>query len=116
MFDDFLSFLTSFQGRINGVELFACELRNIHTESVEWKGVKQINNITYTQNLTDQLQRSSTDIRVWQSYGIGVGKSYQWSDLDRIVTKINHLHVTDCKNVSSRWIIDSYKENGTFEL
>lgn len=32
------------------------------------------------------------------------------------MTKISHLHVIDCRNVSSTWISDSYEKNGTFKL
>lgn len=101
-----------FQARTKGVEFFACEIRGMHTDNVEWKGVKQINNIIYTRSNIDRSSRPSINVRVWQSYRIGVGKYHEWSDLDSVVATISHLHVTNCKNASSPWIIDSYESHG----
>lgn len=106
----------SFQERTKGVEFYACETRNMHTESIEWKGVKQINNIMYTRNNIDRSNETEINIRVWQSYKIGVGKCYRWSDLNSVVTRISRLHVTTYKNASSPWIIDSYESHGMLQL
>jgi hypothetical protein len=98
--------------RAKGVEFHASEIRNIHTEKIEWKGVKQINNIEYTQGHTTQSVKTSTKVRVWQSWKIGSGKAYRWCDLEETVKKISPLNVFRSTNVSAPWITDSYEKAG----
>jgi hypothetical protein len=94
------------------VEFYASEIQNQHTEKIEWKGVKQINNIEYTQIHTAQSSKISTEVRVWQSWRIGPGKVYKWSDFEQTVQKITPLNVFYSANVSINWITDSYEKAG----
>ncbi|CAM4876654.1 unnamed protein product [Rotaria socialis] len=57
--------------RTNGVEFYASEIQNPHTEKIEWKDVKQINNIEYILDFTSESTKPSIEVRAWQSWKIG---------------------------------------------
>ncbi|CAF1482669.1 unnamed protein product [Adineta ricciae] len=49
-------------GTTKGVEFYASEIEDFHSEKIEWKGVKQINNIEYIGDETKQSVEESTKI------------------------------------------------------
>ena len=98
------------------MEFYARETQNLHAEKIEWKGVKQINNIEYTQNHTPQSTTTSTEVRVWQYWQIGPGKVYRWSSFGQTVQKISPLNVFHSTNVSINWITDSYEKAGSISI
>ena len=63
--------------RTVGVEFYASEIQNPTAEKIEWKGVKQLNNIEYVQYQTTSLATTSTEVRVWQAWKVGPGKVYR---------------------------------------
>ncbi|CAF1460275.1 unnamed protein product, partial [Rotaria sordida] len=93
-----------------GVEFNASEVQNIHNEKIEWKGVKQINNIEYIQHQTTSSTKTSTEVRVWQYWKIGPGKLYRLCDLQKNNVKINPLNVFFSTNVSVPWVNDYYEK------
>ncbi|CAM4748031.1 unnamed protein product [Rotaria magnacalcarata] len=106
-----IEFLTAAE-RTNGVEFYASEIQNSHTEKIEWKGVKQINNIEYILDFTPESTKPSIEVRAWQSWKIGPGKVYRWLDFEKTVQKINPLHIFHSKNVSIPWINDCHEKAG----
>ena len=98
--------------RTKGVEFYASEIQNQHTHKAEWKGVKKINNIEYTQGYTTSSTTMPSEVRVWQSWKVGPGKVYRWSDFEQTVQEISPLNVFHVVNVSTAWIIDSYEKDG----
>ena len=50
--------------RTKGVELYASETPNLYTEKIEWKDVKQISSIEYTQEHITKSTTRSTEARV----------------------------------------------------
>ncbi|CAF4127583.1 unnamed protein product, partial [Rotaria magnacalcarata] len=94
----------------NGIEFYASEIPNPHMEKVEWKGVKQINNIKYSQGDTTSTKTPGGEICVWHSWKVGSGKIYRWSDFGTTVQKISPLNVFFSKNVSAPWITDSFEK------
>lgn len=98
--------------RTQGVEFYASEILNQHTNKTEWKGVKKINSIEYTQGYTTSSTRMPSEIRVWQSWKVGPGKVYHSSDFEQIVQEISPLNIFHAVNVSTAWIIDSYEKDG----
>ena len=98
--------------RTRGVEFYASEIHNQHTEKIEWKGVKKINNVEYIQDHTTASTTAPSEVRVWQSWRVGVGKVYRWADFEQTVQKINLLNVLKMMNVPTPWVDDSYEKNG----
>ncbi|CAF3157820.1 unnamed protein product, partial [Rotaria sp. Silwood2] len=96
--------------RTKGVEFYASEVQNIHNEKIEWKGVKQINNIEYIQRQTTSSTKKSTELRVWQYWKVGPGKLYRLCDLQKNNVKINPLNVFFSTNVSVPWVNDYYEK------
>ncbi|CAF5219348.1 unnamed protein product, partial [Rotaria magnacalcarata] len=104
-----IEFLTASE-RTKGVEFYASEVQNLHTEKIEWKGVKQINNIEYIQGQTTSSINASTGVRVWQSWKVGTGQLYPLCDLEKNIVKINPLNVFVSTNVSIPWVDDDYEK------
>ncbi len=73
-----------FLERTNGVEFYASEIENPLTSKVEWKGVKQMNNIEYFQDHTAKSTTLSSKMLVWQAWKIGSGKLYRWCDMNKL--------------------------------
>ncbi|CAF4216884.1 unnamed protein product [Adineta steineri] len=90
-----------------GVEFYAVEVENIHTEKIQWKGVKQINNIEYIQGEPNQSIEASTKVRLWQSWKVGPGKVHRWNDFEKTVTKVCPLKIISSTNVAIPWVDDS---------
>lgn len=110
--DPLIVILLFISERTRGVEFYACEIRNMHVEKVEWKGVKQMNNIQYRRDDQERSNQAPIEIRAWQAYDIGVGRTYQWSDFETTVQQISLLRIISSKNVLSSWIIDSQERSG----
>lgn len=104
--------LRIFLERTKGVEFYAGEIQNIYNEKIEWKGVKQINNIEYIQGQTASSRKTSTEIRVWQSWKVGPGKLYRLCDLQKHNVKINTLNVFFSTNTSIPWVDDYCEKAG----
>ncbi|CAF3317413.1 unnamed protein product [Rotaria sp. Silwood2] len=102
--------LPIFSERTKGVEFYASEVQNVHNEKIEWKGVKQINNIEYIQHQTTSSTKTSTELRVWQYWKVGPGKLYRLCDLQKNNIKINLLNVFFSTNVSVPWVNDYYEK------
>ena len=71
-----------------------------------------MNNIQYDRSNSTESEKSSIEIRVWQSYKIGNGKPYEWCTLESVVSMISHLNIISSKNVPSPWTIDAYEISG----
>jgi len=102
--------------RTKGVELYAAEITKLHNEKVEWSGVKQINNIEYLQVNSNRARTLNTQVRVWQSWRIGPGKVYRWSDFENTVRTISPLNVFHSTNVSDDWISDAREKTGNTDM
>lgn len=98
--------------RIKGVEFHASEIQKLHKETIEWKGVKKINNIEYVPGHITPSGTTPTEIRTWNAWKIGPGKKYQWNDMEQTVKEISPLNVFYSTNISASWITDSYEKGG----
>ena len=97
------------------MKFYASEIQNPYTDKIEWKRVKQINNIEYIPEHTTKSATFSSKICVWQAWKVSPGQLYRSSDLEQTV-KISPLNRFYSINESTSWISDSFKKTGTITL
>ena len=51
--------------RAKSIEFYAGEIPNVRAEKIEWKDVKQINNIEYVEENTTESVAGATEVRLW---------------------------------------------------
>jgi hypothetical protein len=98
--------------RTSGVEFFASEIPNSHAEKIERKGVKQFNNIEYKQGSLVRGKLTPTEVRVWKSWKIGIGRVYKWNELESCVSTISSLNAFLSTKTSTPWTDDSKENDG----
>jgi hypothetical protein len=98
--------------RTSGVVFYASEIPNSQAEKIEWKGVKQFNNIEYQQGGLVRGKLTPTEVRVWKSWKIGIRRVYKWNELESSVSTISSLNAFLSTKTSTPWTEDSKENDG----